>query len=84
MIGGDTLVYDLGFNNTQNNAVTAEYICSKLEKLSNSEDGLSLSFMEKYKDEAIRLNKEFINLEYITTLREKSYGVNLDIWKYRR
>ena len=77
-------IYDLGIDNKQHNEVTVEYICSKLENMDDSKDGIYMSFIQKHQDEAVELNKSLSALGYVTNLKEENSCVNLRAWKYKK
>lgn len=78
------MVYDLGIDNKQHNEVTVEYICSKLENMDDSEEGIYMSFMQEYQNEAVELNESLSALGYVTNLKEENGCVNLRAWKYKK
>jgi len=81
-------IYDYGRNfksdNKQRTEVTTEYICSKLENMDDSEDGLDMYFIKKCRREVVKLKNEIKELGYITNLKEHSDYINFTVWKYKK
>jgi len=81
-------IYDygcnFGLNNKRRKEITTEYISSKLENMDDSEDGIDMYWIKKYRREAIKLKNNLEALGYIVNLKENEDYTNLVIWKYKK